>query len=314
MIKKKNKTNKLTYAPILLFTYARLHSLKRLVKSLKSNKESYNHELFIFSDAPKNIKDKKQVGKVRDYIKTIKGFKKIIIFNNKKNLGTALNIINGVSKVINKRKKVIILEDDLLLSSHFLDYMNKSLAKYEKLKKVWHISAWNYNFKFKNDQYDAYLSNHPSCWGWATWQDRWVHFKKNPKKLISGWKKEKIKKFNLDNNYNFWSQVLRNNKNIINTWAIFWYATIFEKKGLCLTPKNSLVLNMGNDNFAVNTHKNSIDKKHNFVKSFSIKKFPKVIKENQIMINTIKSNLKTSFFKRIIRKFVSMPNKYLLLK
>ena len=43
-----------------------------------------------------------------------------------------------------------------------------------------------------------------------------------------------IKEFNLVNSYDFWSQVIRNEKKIINTWAIFWYATIFMKRGLSL--------------------------------------------------------------------------------
>ena len=93
------------------------------------------------------------------------------------------------------------------------------------------------------------------CWGWATWYNKWRHFKKNQKDLLKIGQKKKIKKFNLDDSYNFWSQVIRNNNNKINTWAIFWYATIFENKGLCLYPKGSLVLNLGNDRFAVNIKK-----------------------------------------------------------
>mgnify|MGYP001169132744 CR=1 FL=1 len=290
------------FVPILLFTYTRVSSLKRLINSLKSNKEFFNHELFIFSDGPKNLKSKKQVNKVRAYLRSLKGFKKIKIFNNKKNLGTAINIIRGVTKIINKKKRVIVLEDDLVLSKHFLEYMNKSLDKYEKNKKVWHISAWNYNFKFRDEFDDAFFSNHMICWGWGTWQDRWKYFRKDPKKLINNWKSDKIEKFNLDNSYNFWSQVLRNYKSIINTWAVFWYATIFEKNGLCLNPKNSLVLNLGNDNFAVNTHKDSLDKKHKLEQNFVVKKFPKKIFENKKIIKIIKSNLQTSFFKKLIKK------------
>ena len=84
-----------------------------------------------------------------------------------------------------------------------------------------------------------------NCWGWATWKNRWKFYKKEPKKIIKNWSKSKIKKFNIDNNFNFFSQIIRNNEKKINTWAIFWYAIIFEKKGLCLNPTTSLTENIG---------------------------------------------------------------------
>lgn len=48
-------------------------------------------------------------------------------------------------------------------------------------------------------------------------------------------------------NYNFWQQITYNKKNKINTWAIFWYATIFQNNGLCLNPVNTFTENIGND-------------------------------------------------------------------
>tara|TARA_Y100000741_G_C17986998_1_gene450390 strand:- start:106 stop:471 length:366 start_codon:yes stop_codon:yes gene_type:complete len=114
--------------------------------------------------------------------------------------------------------------------------------------------------------------------------------------------KKKIKKFNLDDSYNFWSQVIRNNNKKINTWAIFWYATIFENKGLCLYPKDSLVINLGNDRFAVNTQKNSIVNNKNFKKNGKIKVFPRKVQENETAFKTIKSNLKPNILKKIINR------------
>ena len=161
---------------------------------------------------------------------------KLKVFIRKKNIGTASNIIQGVSKIIKVKKKVIVVEDDIIVSKNFLQYMNDNLEKYKNHKKVWHISGWNWNFNFPEYKYDFFFMRYATCWGWATWSDRWKYFKKNPKKLIKSFTKNKIKEFNLDNSYDFWSQVIRNEKKIINTWAIFWYATIFIKKGLSINP------------------------------------------------------------------------------
>ena len=74
---------------------------------------------------------------------------------------------------------------------------------------MWHISGWNYNLKLHYD-YDAFFIRNIASWGWATWSDRFKKYEKNPTKIIKKWKKKKINKFNLDNYYNFFSQVVRN--------------------------------------------------------------------------------------------------------
>ena len=131
--------------------------------------------------------------------------------------------------------------------------MNLNLNKYKNSKKVWHISGFNFNvdIKSKETQFFTRVSN---CWGWATWSNRWRYFKKNPKHIIHNWSKSKIKKFNFDNTSNYFSQIERNYNKTLNSWAIFWYATIFEKKGLCINPVKSLSKNIGYGVNATNTH------------------------------------------------------------
>jgi len=308
-VKKKKLQNFNSPAPILLFTYKRLQSLKRLIISLKTNREFYSHELFIFSDAAKKKIEINQVKRVRNYIKKIKGFKKITIYLRKKNIGLEKNITYGVSKIIKKKKKVIVLEDDLFLSKNFLNYMNNSLKNYEKKRKVWHISGWNYNFRLPKTNADAFFGRYMNCWGWATWHNRWKYYEKNPDKLISKWNNEDIKKFNLDGSYNYWSQVLRNHKKIINTWAIFWYATIFKKKGLCLNPTSSLVINFGEDSFSTNVNKNIVSTNIKIKQNNKIIKFPKKIEENKRIIDFIKSKIRPNFLKKVFNKIIGLSLK-----
>lgn len=92
-----------------------------------------------------------------------------------------------------------------------------------------------------------------NCWGWASWSDRWRHFEKQPARLINSWDAARIGHFNLDGAHDFWSQVESNYYGRLNTWAIFWYATIHEKNGLCLNPVKSLVTNIGNDGSGTNS-------------------------------------------------------------
>ncbi|WP_318480484.1 glycosyltransferase family protein [Photobacterium leiognathi] len=236
----------LNYAPIILFVYDRLDHTKKTIESLRENRISMDSDLFIYSDFHKKENDREDVLAVREYIKTIDGFKSISIIYRNENYGLAKNISEGVKEVINKYGKAIILEDDIVTSPYFLKFMNDALAKYQKNKNVWHISGWNYPISTDNLP-ETFFWQTMNCWGWATWKDRWNHFEKNPKSLIGSWDNDKIKKFNLDGDYDFWCQVTANENGKINTWAVFWYATIFNNNGLCLNPTESLVDNIGND-------------------------------------------------------------------
>jgi len=237
---------KLNISPIVLFVYNRLWHTKQTIEALKKNELANESELFIYSDAPKNEDDQKQVENVREYLKTIDGFKKITIIERKENFGLAKSIISGVTEIVNKYGKIIVLEDDLVTSPHFLKFMNEALEFYSNKTKVWHISGWNYPIEY-NKNIDTFLWRVMNCWGWGTWADRWKFFEKNINKLIKTFSKEDIKRFNVDGYENFWNQVIENKEGKINTWAIFWYATIFKNNGLCLNPIYSFVKNIGLD-------------------------------------------------------------------
>lgn len=294
-------------APIVLFTYRRLDTLKKVITSLKKNKLYKKTEIYIFSDGYKNLEDRKDVLKVRKYLKKIKNFKKIKIYSRKKNIGLAKNIELGTSKILSVKKKCIVLEDDIVVAENFLLYMNLSLNKFKDVKKIWHINGWNYDIKnIKSNNKDAFYWRGMHCWGWATWQDRWQYYQKNPKKLLNNFKENDIKKFNYDESYNFWQQVIRNYKSKIDTWAIFWYATIYQKKGLCVSPMESLTFNIGYDDYATHTlktyNKNNVYSSNKFHKK-KVFKFENIISENVNIYKQIKRKLKN---KKIIDLFLNL--------
>ena len=113
-----------TLAPIVLFVYNRLDHTQKTVQALLDNQLADKSTIFIFSDSAKDNKERYKVNQVREYIKTIDGFKKINIINRDKNYGLADSIIDGVTKIISEFDKVIVLEDDLVSSPFFLKYMN----------------------------------------------------------------------------------------------------------------------------------------------------------------------------------------------
>jgi hypothetical protein len=295
-------------APIVLFVYSRLWHTQQTVEALKKNELASESELFIYSDAPKNEEAKEKVKEVREYIKTINGFKRVTIIERENNWVLANSIIDGVTKIVNEYGKIIVLEDDLVTSPYFLKFMNEALEFYKDEKKVWHISGWNYPIECDKSA-DTFLWRVMNCWGWATWDDRWKYYEKDVNKLINHFSREDIKRFNLKGAENFWGQVIANKKGKINTWAIFWYGTIFQNQGLCLNPKCSFVRNIGLDGSGIHCGNNTLLVNMQQLNINQNIDFVKIFQEDKQVVKQIKQYYKKSkktFLIRVINKLSRM--------
>lgn len=235
-------------APIVLFVYNRPDHTRLTINALLENNLAIDSILYIYSDAAKRDEDNLKVNAVREIIRKVNGFKSVVVIEADINLGLAASIIKGVTDVCNRYGKIIVLEDDILVSPSFLSFMNEALDRYQTNYKVWHISGWNYPVD-KSNLPEVFFWRAMNCWGWATWSDRWHYFQKDPHRLDRdyGTNKNWINYFNLEGVHDFWWQVQANISGEINTWAIFWFATIIEHSGYCLNPSSSYVVNKGLD-------------------------------------------------------------------
>ncbi len=235
------KTN---LSPIVLFVYNRPTHTRKTLEALEKNELASESELFIYSDGPKPGAEEK-VKEVREYLKNIDGFKSVHIIEREKNYGLADNIISGVTEIVNKFGTIIVIEDDIVTSPYFLKYMNEALEFYRNEERVMHISAWSYP-AFSEQNEETFLWRIMNCWGWGTWDKAWKHFEKNPKKLIETFSDKDVHYFNLDGAMDDrWRQVVDNYFGRLNTWAIFWQASIVKMNGLCLNPKYPLIKHIG---------------------------------------------------------------------
>lgn len=286
-------------APIVLFVYNRPDHTKQTVEALQKNELAIDSELFIYSDAAKNENAEQKVNEVREYIKNIDGFKKVTIVEREKNWGLANSIIDGVTKIVNEYGKIIVLEDDLVTSPYFLKFMNEALEFYKDEEKVWHISGWNYPI-YSEEKNETFLWKKMNCWGWSTWKSKWEYFEKKPKELINSFKNNEIKEFDLDGIDFNWQQIIKNYDKQINTWAVFWHASIFKNKGLCLNPYTSFVTNIGHDGSGVHCG-NSYEKDIEILNYSNKIHFTNDILENKIQKDLIIKYLKSKKKNILIR-------------
>jgi len=238
-------------APIIIFTYNRLDDIQKTISSLQQNLLAKESELFLFSDFAKRDKDKEAVNKVREYLETISGFKSITIIKRDKNFGLAENIVDGVTEIINKYEKVIVLEDDLITSKNFLNYMNDTLEYYKNNKQIFAISGFCWRLpSLKNLKEDIFFAYRPASWGWATWKNQWEDIDWEIKDYETFIKDKKaIKKFNRGGmDMTRMLKHFKEGKN--NSWAIRWSYSMSKQDKYCIYPKISKVQNIGFGNDA----------------------------------------------------------------
>lgn len=271
----------LNAAPVVLFSYKRPDHTKRTLECLRENELARFSDLIVYSDAPKTRADKPGVDSVRELLARVDGFKSVKVIERHTNHGLAKSITTGVSDVIESHGKIIVVEDDVVSSKYFLNFMNKSLETFKENKEVWHVSGFNYPMRMRVGA-DAFFWRLMICWGWGTWADRWKHFTRDSERLIEEFDEQDIFRFNLNGSHDFWRQILDNQSGKIDTWAIYWYATIFEQNGLCLNPVGSYCSNIGADGSGEHGARKGAKKKFEAMQ-LSEKRdlvYPEIIKES----------------------------------
>lgn len=232
------------YAPIALFTYSRADHTQTAVESLLRNAEASETDLYIFSDGPKTEAKAEAVAENRRYIRTITGFKSIHIVEREKNWGLANSLIAGITEVINQYGRVIVVEDDLTLSTHFLRFMNEALEKYKDDDRVSTISG--FCPVTETTLPDTYFLQFFHCWGWATWKRAWDLANWDVKYLLRKMR-FKERKFDIDGTVGSYGNLYCQKVGLVDSWYIRLYASFFLAGKLTLFPSRSLVHNTGLD-------------------------------------------------------------------
>jgi hypothetical protein len=235
-------------APVIIFVYNRPVHTGTTLEALKKNLLAGQTDLFIFSDGPKKESDRNAIFQLRQMLKSVTGFKSVTLYEQQENKGLARSVIDGVTQIIREYQRVIVVEDDLVTTPNFLNWMNQALDFYENENRVYSISGYAYPHQpIKNYRYDAVFFPRASTWGWATWLDRWEN---------ADWEVKDYAKFagsrHFQKQFNAggddMSAMLRSQmEGRINSWGIRWCYTHFVQKAYGVFPVISKVANTGLD-------------------------------------------------------------------
>jgi len=237
-------------SPVVIFVYNRPLHTKEMLKSLNQCRGCGQTELFIYADGPKTSNDTK-VNEVRAIIHNFEKnnqFASVNIIESDRNRGLAASVISGVTSIIERYGRVIVLEDDLVVSDDFLEYMNEALAYYEDYPKVWSIAGYSPKMPAaEKSGADVYVCLRAGSWGWATWKDRWdmVDWDVSDYDIF---RQDRKKRKAFDRRSPGMTKMLDMQMNgEIDSWAIRWCYTQFKEDMYTINPTYSRIKNLGVD-------------------------------------------------------------------
>jgi len=265
-------------APITLFVYNRPAHTRQTVEALRMNPLAASTELHVFSDGPRAPEAAPRIREVREYLKTVDGFAKVTVYERDRNFGLATSVIDGVTRLCEAAGRVIVLEDDLVVSPQFLEYMNRALERYQDEDSAMQVSGYMFPIDVVTET-DAFFMPFTTSWGWATWERAWQHFDPDMKGfdvLAGDWHLRDS--FNLDGAYDYFDLLERQRRGSIDSWAIRWYLSVFIRGGLTLYPAKTLVRNIGFDGSG--THCVDADVEQRSIQpDFHVERFPAEVQQ-----------------------------------
>jgi GT2 family glycosyltransferase len=115
-----------SFAPIVFFAYNRPDHTRQVLESLLCNTYAEESSLWIYVDGPKDGASAETLAAnaaVKKVVREKKWCKEVIIIEADKNKGLVRSTTEGVTKMVHEFGKVIVMEDDNLVSPGFLSYM-----------------------------------------------------------------------------------------------------------------------------------------------------------------------------------------------
>ena len=160
--------------PVALFAFNRAGALKESLAALSCCVGAESTDLYIFIDGPRTADERVKTDAVASVAADTRGFNSVTLRRSDVNRGLGPSIIAGVSELVGRYGRVIVLEDDLVVTKDFLCWMNAGLDRYEAVPEVFSICGYTNKVVLPGGYpYDGYFAPRSSSWGWATWKDRW---------------------------------------------------------------------------------------------------------------------------------------------
>ena len=246
-------TNEL--APVVVFAYNRPTHLKRTLDALSVCRLADRSCIHVFADGARNAAAQEGVAGVRRLLEEeakAGRFASFQVYAATTNQGLARSIIGGVGRILEKYDRVIVLEDDLIVSCDFLEFMNACLDYYANDPAVGSVTGFcPLESVPGHDRSEVFMVSRNSSHGWATWRRVWVDVDWTAATAVDLEKDWSLRrKFNREGNDRY-DRLRRQLAGRIDSWSIRFGLSLFTRGLGTVYPVANRVQNIGYDGSGV---------------------------------------------------------------
>lgn len=239
---------------ILFIIFNRLDDTEKVFEAIRSARPE---RLYIAGDGPrKNISgDEAKCNEARSIVNKVDWDCEVKTLFREENLGTKLGIIAAIDWFFDQEEEGIVLEHDCLPSSYFFQFCAALLHRYRNDTRVMHIGGINLQFGQKRGNGSYYFSRIASIWGWASWRRVWHSTDRTMLAFPQFEMEDQMINVFPDRRIANWvtnmARMIYEGK--IVTWDYPHAFSIICSNGLCITPNENLISNIGFGDGATHT-------------------------------------------------------------
>ncbi|MHA4807441.1 hypothetical protein ACX0G9_05025 [Flavitalea flava] len=240
--------------PVLFIVFNRTDTSSRVFSAIR---EARPERLYIAADGPRPgvPEDTDSCALTRKIAEAVDWDCQVHTLFREENLGTKYGIIAAVNWFFEQEEEGIILEHDCLPAKDFFGFCSSLLERYRNDPRIMHITGSNLQFGRKRGNASYYYSGIAAIWGWASWRRVWRQCDPDMKVFTQFAAEDRMIDVFPDRRTADWvtgmaQQVYE--KKII-TWDYPMAFSILVNNGLCITPNENLVSNIGFGDKAIHT-------------------------------------------------------------
>lgn len=234
--------------PICLIAHRRPAHLARCLASLGACRGAAGSDVFVFVDGPRDSTEADLTRQTAFVARSARGFRRVVVVERDFNFGMSAAVLASVGRVLDEADSAIVVEEDLVVASAFLDFMAHALATYADAPRAFGVSGYLFSDLREQLGSGAFFSRRPCCWGWGVWRRAWGRLIPSRGLLL-----DRIAAAGLESVLDPPGAMSMTRKlragldGKDDSWSPMWYATVALESGLFLYPPASLVANTGFD-------------------------------------------------------------------
>lgn len=235
--------------PVLYITFARPEYAS---KSFAAIKKAQPKKLYFYSNKAREEKPDEMARnqEVRSYINQIDWDCELKTWFRDEYVDVFTSIWGAIDWIFENEEKAIVIEEDVVASLAFFDYVDKLIDKYCFNENIWMISGNNAAPQYNPQGLSYFPSRLADIYGWASWRHIWKsfdrtlsywptyrnsnHLRKYWESTIIGYYYKKMgdRLFENIKTYNPWDFIFNNNRRKNNAFCIIPYTNLAQDIGV----------------------------------------------------------------------------------